>query len=167
MEIWKDCKGYEGKYQVSDQGRIWSIKTQRYLKPYIMKNGYSQVTLMAINGKCKKELIHRLVALAFLDNSQGLPQVNHKDENKSNNCLTNLEWCDGKYNSNYGTGAARAHEAQMKAIYCEELNKTYKSAKYAAEELKLHKENIAACCRGVTKTCGGYHWRYHDAADQS
>lgn len=127
-----------------------------------MASGYLQVALMAKNGKKKNELVHRLVALAFIDNPNNLPQVNHMDENKVNNCIENLEWCNAKYNSNYGTHIARVSEPQMKAVYCFELDKTYKSARYAAEELGLHKENIAACCRGVTMTCGGYHWKYYD-----
>ena len=165
IEIWKDCKGYEGKYQVSNLGRVWSIKSQKCLKPYIMNNGYKQVSLMCKNGKVKKELVHRLVAIAFIDNPNNLPQVNHIDENKENNCLDNLEWCDPKYNSNYGTRTKRVSKPQMKKVYCVELDKTYDSAKYAAQELGLHKENIAACCRGQRNTCGKYHWRYLNASD--
>lgn len=159
-EIWKDCKGYEGRYQVSNKGRVWSVVSQKYLKPWIMSSGYKQVIFMCKNGKRKNELIHRLVALAFIDNPTGLPQVNHIDENKQNNCVENLEWCTAKYNSNYSTHVERVSKPQMKKVYCVELDKTYESAKYAAEELGLHKENIQACCRGITKTCGKYHWRY-------
>ena len=159
-EIWKDCKGYEGRYQVSNKGRVWSVVSQKYLKLWIVSSGYMQVKLICKNGKRKNELIHRLVALAFIDNPTGLPQVNHIDENKQNNCVENLEWCTAKYNSNYGTHIERVSKPQMKKVYCVELDKTYESAKYAAEELGLHKENIQACCRGITKTCGKYHWRY-------
>lgn len=103
MEIWKDCKGYEGKYQVSNLGRVWSVKGQKYLKGTILPSGYVHVHLTTPNGKRKKERLHRLVAIAFLDNPNNLPQVNHKDENKLNNCVDNLEWCNAKYNANYGT----------------------------------------------------------------
>lgn len=103
MEIWKDCKGYEEKYQVSNLGRVWSVKGQKYLKGTVSKSGFVYVHLTAANGKYKKERLHRLVALAFLDNPNDLPQVNHKDEDKLNNCVDNLEWCDSKYNANYGT----------------------------------------------------------------
>ena len=93
-EIWKDCKGYEGLYQVSNLGRVWDIKLQRYLKGSYDKDGYIQVYLTAKNGKVKMERVHRLVALVFLDNPNNYPQVNHKDKNKGSNCVDNLEWCD-------------------------------------------------------------------------
>ena len=94
-EIWKDCKGYEGKYQVSNLGRVWSIGSQKYLKGSYDRDGYIQVYLTAKNGKVKMEKVYRLVALVFLDNPNNYPQVNHKDKNKQNNCVDNLEWCDG------------------------------------------------------------------------
>jgi hypothetical protein len=115
-EIWKDCKGYEGKYQVSSMGRVWSIKRQSVLKGSADKDGYIRVQLTAKNGKTKTEKVHRLVAIAFLDNPDNLPQVNHKDENKQNNCITNLEWCDCSYNIIYSKG---------KAVVCLELDKVY------------------------------------------
>ena len=102
-EIWMDCKGYNGKYQVSNMGRVWNVKSQTYLKGTVTDRGYVYVHLTAPNGKHKKERLNRLVALAFIPNPLGLPQVNHKDENKLNNCADNLEWCDAKYNANYGT----------------------------------------------------------------
>ena len=97
-EIWKDCKGYEGKYQVSNFGRVWNVNNQKYLKPWISKGGYYLVNLMSKNGKIKHELIHRLVAIAFIDNPCNYPQVNHKDEDKTNNCVDNLEWCSRQQN---------------------------------------------------------------------
>lgn len=103
QEIWKDCKGYEGKYQVSSMGRVWSVRAQKYLTGTVSASGYVYVHLTALNGKRKKERLHRLVAIAFLDNPEELPQVNHKDENKLNNCIDNLEWCSAAYNCNYGT----------------------------------------------------------------
>ena len=108
-EIWKDCKGYEGKYQVSNLGRVWSIGSQKYLKGSTDKDGYMCVYLTAKNGKTKIEKIHRLVALVFLDNPNNYPQVNHKDENKQNNCVDNLEWCDTKYNTTYSKSKASGY----------------------------------------------------------
>ena len=102
-EIWKDCKGYEGKYQVSNFGRVWSVVKQQYKNQRIGKDGYYKVTLIAKNGKQKTERVHRLVALAFIPNPDRLPQVNHKDECKTNNCVENLEWCDAKYNTLYSS----------------------------------------------------------------
>lgn len=106
-EIWKDVKGYEGKYQISNLGRVKSLnyarrKQVRILRPGIQKKtGYISVSLLK-EGKQKTKTIHRLVAEAFIPNPKNLKQINHKDENKQNNCVNNLEWCSAKYNSNYG-----------------------------------------------------------------
>lgn len=159
-EIWKDCKGYEGKYQVSNQGRVWSVKSQKYLKPWLNSNGYWAVQLMAPNGKRKDELVHRLVALAFIENPNNLPQVNHKDENKQNCNADNLEWCDAKYNLNYGTRSLRASQSNSIPVYCVELDRVFNSITEAQEILHLDKSNIVAVCKGKRKTCGGYHWQY-------
>lgn len=118
MEIWKPVPDYEGYYEVSDLGRIRSVdrtimislngKTfARKLKGKILRqafdgrNHYLQANL-AKDGKQHMVLIHRIVASAFLENPLNLPEVNHKDENKANNCASNLEWCTHKYNNNYG-----------------------------------------------------------------
>lgn len=112
-EIWKDIVGYEGLYQVSNLGNVKRLKgykgrgkgyivEEHLIQPSINSRGYQNVILCK-NGKTKTFAMHRLVAIAFLDNSDNLPQVNHKDEDKTNNCVDNLEWCDSKYNNNYGT----------------------------------------------------------------
>lgn len=91
MEIFKDIKGYPG-YQISNKGRVWSCKRQRYLSPFTNNSGYKAINIIAANGKRKGELIHRLVALHFIDNPEGKPEVNHIDRNKENNTVENLEW---------------------------------------------------------------------------
>lgn len=90
-EIWKDIKGYPG-YQISNMGRIWSIKSNNYLSPWKNNSGYRVINIQAANGKRKGELIHRLVALAFVENPDKKPEVNHIDRNKENNRMDNLEW---------------------------------------------------------------------------
>ena len=157
-EIWKDCKGYEGLYQVSNQGRVWNVKLQRYLKGGYDKDGYIRVHLTAKNGKTKSEKIHRLVALAFLDNPNTHPVVNHKDENKQNNCVDNLEWCDTAYNTIYSKG---------KAIKCIELNRIYKCSQDAARELNIDGSSIRKCCKGQLKKYAGYHWEYYNGSNKS
>ena len=122
-EIWKDCKGYEGKYQVSNLGRVWSIGSQKYLKGSYNKDGYICVYLTAKNGKVKMERVHRLVALVFLDNPNNYTQVNHKDENKQNNCVDNLEWCNIKYNTTYSKGQLKRAGGYLWEYY----NGEYKS----------------------------------------
>ena len=103
-EQWRPIEGYEGLYEVSNLGRVKSLKCgrERILKPQMKKKGYLQVGLRK-EGKYKMFKVHRLVAQAFIPNPEGLPQINHKDENPSNNRVENLEWCDSKYNNNYGT----------------------------------------------------------------
>lgn len=152
-EIWKDCKGYEGLYQVSNLGRVWTIRSQRYLKGSPDKDGYLRVHLTAKNGKVKLEKIHRLVALAFIDNPNHYPVVNHKDENKQNNKVDNLEWCSVAYNTQY---------SHAKRIKCVELDKEYQSSQEAMRQLGLDGSSIRKCCKDNRKTCGGYHWRYCD-----
>lgn len=157
-EIWKDCKGYEGKYQVSNFGRVWSIGSQKYLKGFIDKDGYIRVYLTAKNGKTKIEKIYRLVALAFLDNPNNYTQVNHKDENKQNNCVDNLKWCDIKYNNTYSKG---------KAIKCSELNKVCKCSQDTVIELNKDGISIRKCCKGQLKKVSGYLWEYRNGEYKS
>ena len=166
-EIWKDCKGYEGKYQVSNLGRVWSIGSQKYLKGSYGKDGYIKVNLTAKNGKVKTERIHRLVALAFLDNSNNYPQVNHKDENKQNNCVDNLEWCDAKYNANHGTRNKRVSKANSIPVYYFELDKTFYGAREAERELGINHSSISKACHGKQKTAGGYLWEYYNGEYKS
>lgn len=112
MEIWKDIKGFEGYYQISSWGRVRSldryvpdcfdskrIAVGQILKPYKTKKGYLKITLYKNSKQVyKKCRVHRLVAEAFIDNPNCLPEVNHKDGNKENNSITNLEWCTGEEN---------------------------------------------------------------------
>lgn len=127
MEIWKDVKGFEGYYEVSDLGRVRSVdrvvvdtvrNCERLLKGKLLVqrdngNGYKTV-MFCKEHKLYNKYVHILVAEAFIPNTDNLPQVNHKDEDKSNNCVDNLEWCTGKYNSNYGTGQQRSLNTKIK-----------------------------------------------------
>ena len=105
MEVWKDIEGYEGKYQVSNEGRVRSlydrgVKREKILSLLNHNCGYLVITL-SLNGVHKRYLVHRLVAMAFIDNPNGYEFVNHKDENKKNNNVENLEWCTKSYNAIY------------------------------------------------------------------
>ena len=158
IEELKDIVGYEGEYAITRDGKVWSHKRKKFLKPGSVR-GYHRVNLCK-DGKRKCYYIHRLVAEAFIPNPNNLSQVNHKDEDKSNNCVENLEWCDAKYNNNYGTRIERAAKKQSIPIYCVELNRTFKSQTEAAKELGLYNSNISSGIKGKIKTTGGYHFRY-------
>lgn len=115
-QIWKDIPGYEGKYQVSNTGRVRSLNYGRTGKIKVLKqgtkdNGYKVVVIYK-NGKRKKYLVHRLVAQAFIPNPNNYPIINHKDENKTNNAVWNLEWCTYEYNVNYGNCKQKIKEAK-------------------------------------------------------
>ena len=124
FEEWKDIPGYEGLYQVSNTGKIKGlprvtvqnqILQERILIPGVINNGYLQITLHK-NGEHKNFLVHRLVANAFIPNPKNLPEVNHKDEDKTNCNSDNLEWCTRKYNLNYGTRNQRSAESRRKKV---------------------------------------------------
>lgn len=163
-EIYKPVKGYH--YEVSNTGQIRNIRTGRILKQEINRYGYCQVCLCK-NGIPKKFRVHRLVALAFIPNPNGLPEVNHKDECKTNNRIDNLEWCTREYNNNYGTRNERAakalSKARSKAVEQFDDNgnvlATYPSAKEIERILGFDNSNICrACQKGVKRY--GYYWRY-------
>ena len=105
----------------------------------------------------KSHKIHRLIAETYLDNPLNLPQVNHKDENKTNNALQNLEFCDAAYNINY---------SKTKKVICLETGIIYNSIKEAAKALDITPQAISCCLVGRTKTCAGYHWRYYDQKEE-
>ena len=113
-EIWKDVKGYEGLYKISNYGDVWSVRKQMLLKK-CNNSRYYQVTL-AKNKNHKNFTIHRLVATHFVDNPFEKPCVNHIDENKTNNHYSNLEWCTYKENTNWGSGIERRKTKQSKPI---------------------------------------------------
>lgn len=164
MENWKDIPSYEGLYQVSNLGRVKSLNYNHTGKEKILtlktsKNGYLQIGLSK-NGKQKFFLIHRLVAIAFIPNPDNLPQVNHKDECRYNNCVDNLEWCDSKYNCNYGTRNKKLSEINKKTIYCIELDTEFDSITEASEKIGCDRSNISKCLKGKRKTAGGYHWNW-------
>lgn len=139
MELWKDICGYEGLYMISNLGNIKSIKKDALLKPIQNNNGYSRVSLYK-NGKYKAFSVHRLVAEAFIPNPGALPQVNHKDEDKSNNKVDNLEWCTAKYNSNYGTIKERRKKSLIECGYWSGLSKKEYKKMWDSEHPDYYKE---------------------------
>lgn len=96
----KKISGFEN-YTINEAGEVYSLKRKKFLTQFLC-NGYPRVGLVGDDGKRHHCFVHRLVAEAFIDNPDGLPCVNHKDENRQNNSVSNLEWCSYKYNNNYG-----------------------------------------------------------------
>ena len=177
-EIWKDIQGYEGLYQVSNLGRVKSLNYHRSGKECILKNcihtnGYLFVNLCSKRKLVKTYLVHRLVSQAFIENPKNLPQVNHIDEDKHNNCVDNLEWCNSKYNNNYGTHIKRGILTKIKNN-C--INAPKKIDQYSLDgkfiktwnsgtditKNGFNRQNIWKCCNGLRKTSKGYIWKYHE-----
>lgn len=148
---------YEG-YFITSCGKVWSFKTNKFLKPNIAKDGYHHYRLY-IDGKVKTFLAHRLVASTYLPNPDNLPCVNHKDEVKSHNFVNNLEWCTHKYNANYGTAIQRANESKYKKIMCMETGQIFNSQQEAAEWAGVKPSTLATYFLRNRKTCGGYTWK--------
>ena len=158
-EQWKDIFN-DGRYFISNYGRRKNSKNY-IIKTQDDKDGY-QIFSFYVNGKRIDKKIHRLVAEAFIPNPNNYPFINHKDENKANNYVDNLEWCTKTYNTNYGHAREKQRKNLCKPVICIELNKEFESAKEAAEFVNKDHSSICDCCNGKRqrKTCGGYHWKY-------
>ena len=169
-EIWKPIKDFEEKYAISNYGKIKNIKTNKILKEKKNKRGYLYIGLFK-NKKQYAFRINRLVAQAFIPNPNNYPQVNHKDENKLNNCVNNLEWCTAKYNANYGNRnkKLKGYFPSVKIIQYDLQNnfiKEWESMKIASKKLNICRTNISECCRNLRKTAGGYIWKYESSTIQ-
>lgn len=196
-EIWKDIDGYEGLYQISNYGQVKSLKDnhgnprEKILKFGKDRYGYLFVNLY-IQGKKKFFLIHKLVSNAFIPNPNNLKCVNHKDENKENNVVDNLEWCTHQYNINYGTCIQRRvantdwakkvantdwakkvantdykliAEKQSKRVYQYKKNGELVAIWQSTKECGRNGYNfghVAECCRGERKSHRGYIWSYNE-----
>jgi hypothetical protein len=191
-EIWKDIEGYEGYYQVSDLGRVkrlprgrqWPYRqTHNNIRKQHVKNGYLQVNLSKDN-KVKWVGVHRLVAMAFIPNPNNYPQVNHIDECKTNNVVTNLEWCTQSQNQMHGTARQRQNETRHKndpdkaewkaaalkhakrVAVCDKKTdavlETFVSMADAATATGASICTISNQCKGKRKSRRNYYWRYEN-----
>ena len=158
----KDIINFEN-YQISDDGRVWSKKSNKWLKP-IDANGYKKVSLYK-NGKLYQRLIHRLVAEAFIPNPNACEEINHINEDKSDNRVENLEWCTSSYNINYGTRVERQINSISKKVFQYSIDNvllnTYKSCTEAERENpSFNHRGISYACIGKLKTYKGFKWSH-------
>ena len=171
-EIWKDIEGYEGLYKVSTCGKVKSLERYRngkneskaYVKERILRPGKdgSGYLFVVLSKECKEKTfkIHRLVAQAFIPNPEHLQDINHKDEIKTNNYASNLEWCTRQYNINYGSHNERMRKTKSKKCLCIDTNQVYESTMEVERQTGISNGCISSCCNGRQKTAGGYHWKY-------
>ena len=191
-EIWKDVVGYEGLYQVSNQGRLLRcerVASNNHLLPPKIKDlqkkrktGYMGSSIVDKSGKSHNVLIHRLVAVAFIPNHNKLPQVDHIDGNKENNCVDNLLWCTAKENVNYPISIATRSKSlkiaqnnpqtiskKIKSSHKKKVNqfslsgefiKTYESLRDIQRTLGFNITNVTACAHGRKRSAYGYIWKF-------
>ena len=161
VETFVKIEGFE-KYEVSNLGKVRNIKSGRVLKTSLNNNGYLRLFLCK-NNKRKHLYLHRIIATAFIDNPEEKPQVNHIDENKLNNDLSNLEWCTVRENLIHGTRTKRAAEKCFKKVIQLDLNDNvlneFESMRQAEQKTGVLVKNISSCCNGKRKSAGGYKWR--------
>lgn len=161
-EVWKDVVGYEGLYKVSNFGNVYSVRSDKQLKHSKNRGGYLFVVLCT-DGKPKQFKVHRLVAISFLTNPDNKPQVNHIDEDKTNNRLDNLEWVTAKENTNYGSRnkkAAKSNSKNIKVIYQDNTYEYWDSASEFAREFGVHRQHVNDVLLGRQKTTNGMKFEY-------
>ena len=159
-EIWKDIEGYEGLYQISNLGRI---RKYIILRQFLSHKGYL-TTQLSKENKSKTFLVHRLVAKTFIPKIDGKNQINHKDGNKINNKVENLEWCTQKENINYSQKINSSYNDRNKEVQQFDKNNkllaTYKSISDASRITGIKVSSISYSANGQRKTGGGYIWRF-------
>ena len=170
-EVWVDIKGFENLYQISNMGKVRSLKNNIILSPDI-SNGYKRVYLYSPTRK-RRELVHRLVAQAFIPNADNKPFIDHIDTNTLNNNVNNLRGCTQKENINNFKSLKKRHKPhtkewcenirkglEKKPIFCVELGIVFRGQTDAQRKLGIFQTNIGKVLLGKRKTAGGYHWQY-------
>lgn len=162
IEAWKNVKGYEGLYLVSDLGRLKSLRKNKIMKPEKTLSGYLRLSLTR-NGRSKQKYIHQIVASAFIENVDSKDQVNHKNEIKSDNRVCNLEWCTPSENVNYGTRNIRVSNKNSIPIYVifkDGKIKLFNSIIEASRSLNCSRTHIIDVLKGRNKTHYGMRFKY-------
>ena len=173
-EVWKDIKGHENNYQISNKGRVRSKDRYEYMiindgyrlrkgqliKGEIDKQGYHRVGLWK-NARCRKQFVHRLVAEAFIPNPKKHPIINHIDENPLNNNVENLEWCSHSYNSTYKGAMERQIKSKRKPLIGTHVeNGNIIEFNSVSEAIKAGFNHAGAVARGERNMSGGYRWEF-------
>lgn len=168
MEVWKDIPGYEGRYQVSNLGRVKSLDYMHTGKPKVMKLTVCKTGYLSIELKGKPYRVHRLVASVFVPNPDNKSEVNHINGNIQDNTVGNLEWCTPSENVSHAwkSGLQKMTEERRKKhsrkVVCVETGIEYYGMKDASNKTNIDRRNINACCLGKRSVAGGYHWRYKE-----
>ena len=167
MEIWKCVNGLENIIMVSNKGRVYNKAKNKIMKQFLSGSGYKTISLWFGNKNNRKNyLVHRLVAMAFIQNEQNLPQVNHIDGNKENNNVNNLEWCDASYNNTHAVRIGlRTYKDRMKPVLQiknGEIIKEYCSLKDACRQNNIDTKTMWAIVNNKPhyKTANGFQWKY-------
>lgn len=164
-EIWKEVPGYDGHYLASNLGRIKSLYSNSIMKPYLMPNGYLHIRL-TITGthKCKDDYVHRIIAKTFLENPNNYKEVNHINEDKTDNSVSNLEWCSRSYNNNYGTIRKKMSISKGLPVVQLDLDGNFiafwSSATSYAKSHGCTPKGIFRCCQGMQEKSHKYKWMY-------
>lgn len=170
MEDWRDVIGYEGEYLISNFGNVKSLNFRntgeiRDMGIYDDRQGY-KVTILHKNGVPHNHKVHRLVATAFIPNPNKLPIINHRDEDKANNYVDNLEWCTVKYNNNYNGSMVERNKLKRRATLQYDLEnnfiREFESLTQIKDEFGFDRSAISRCCRGIQQTSYGFIWRYKE-----
>lgn len=168
VEQWKDVPGWEDRYMVSNTGKVWSKCTNTIRKTDFNPDGY-EVIMLSRNGRMHGTFVHRLVALAFLPNPNDYPVVNHKDENRSNNHVENLEWCSYYYNATYNNAHKKRAKNLSKDVY--QYNKDgqlvgiYPNTRAAAKVIGAQPGNVSTSCKYEKGTVKGYIFSYRELSE--
>lgn len=164
---WSPVPGYDGLYEIADNGAVRNSRTGRVLRPKIERNGYVRVHLSK-DGRSKSLLLHRIVATVFVPNPCGFSTVNHIDENKANNAATNLEWANMSYQNTYGRAAVARNKAKERPVWQLSMSgepiRRWDSIKEAAKFLGVNPSTVVCVCKGKRryKSTGGYKFKYSE-----
>lgn len=168
----RDVVGFEGLYKISDTGIVFSVRTNKELKPFVTQWGYLSVQLRNHSKKANR-FVHRLVGEAFLEKPEDATEINHKDGNKKNNHVSNLEWCTSSQNHSHRchvlgekpTNIHIMHQKNSKRVVCIETGDVFKSITDASKSVGVGLSTMSAHLNGKTRICAGLHWRYEERND--